>query len=379
MLNYYTSGESHGKCIITTISGLPYGIPINTNFINSELQRRQGGYGRSERMKVEKDRVEILSGIRNNKTIGGPITLMTKNKVANIKELDSITKPRPGHADLAGAMKFGINDARDISERASARETVGRVAAGALANYILSLFNIHTLGYVVEIGGITIDLRISEPIELKKRRSESIFYCLDKKFDSKIKKKIDFAKRQGDTLGGVFEVVAFNVPAGLGSFISWDTRLDGNIAKALMSVLTVKGVEIGLGFKVSKMLGSKVHDEIIFKENGIIGRTGNNAGGIEGGMSNGEPIVARAVCKPIPTLRKPLRTVDLESKKSTFTDYERSDICVIPSASVIGEAVVGFEIAKVFFDKFAGDTFEEVTERYNIYKEKLGQLFKKNG
>ncbi|OHB70744.1 MAG: chorismate synthase [Planctomycetes bacterium RBG_16_43_13] len=376
-LSYITTGESHGKCLTAVISDVPYGTSINEEAINIDLARRQGGYGRGARMKMEKDTVEILTGIRHGKSLGNPITLMIKNNVSNIEELGSITKPRPGHTDLAGAMKYGLTDARDISERASARETVARVAAGSLAKQLLSLFNVEVCGYVVSIGNITSNIRINNPSELRTKRDASLFYCPEgEKLDEKVKQLVDETTKQGNTLGGTFEVVVFNAPPGLGNFTTWDGKLDGRLAYALMSIQTVKGVEIGSGFQSARMPGSEVHDEIVMKDNKII-RKSNNAGGIEGGITNGEPIVVRAACKPISTLLKPLATVDLTSKKEAEAQYERSDVCVVPAASVIGEAVVAFEIAAAFLEKFGGDTLEEVKERYNTYLDRIGSMFYK--
>jgi chorismate synthase len=371
MLRYVTAGESHGKCLIALIEGVPYGTPVSLEAVNAELQRRQGGYGRGARMKLEKDEAEILTGVRKGHTLGSPLTLQIANRVQNAEDLNPITRPRPGHADLAGAMKYGTQDARDVAERSSARETAARVAAGAFANAFLGHFGIRVLGYVVEVGGISSDVRIDDPDELARVRDESLFYTLDRSLDERIRARVDEARAAGDTLGGIFEVRVFGAPPGLGSHAGWEHKLDGALARALMSVQTVKAVEVGLGFEAARRPGSRMHDEIVLGPDGRLGRSHNNAGGIEGGMTNGQPVVARAACKPISTLRKPLQTVDLASKEQAQALYERSDVCVVPAASVIGQAVVAFEIARAFLDKFGGDTFEETRQRYDGYRKQL--------
>ena len=376
MLRYTTAGESHGKCLIATIEGLPYGSPLDPEAVNAELARRQGGYGRGARMKLEKDEAEIITGMRKGHSLGSILTLQIMNRVQNTEELNPITRPRPGHADLAGAMKFGTNDARDVAERSSARETAARVAAGALANSFLANFGVRVLGYVVEIGGITSPTRIENPDDLVRVREESIFYTLDKELDERIKAKVDEVKVAGDTLGGVFEVRVFGAPPGLGTHAGWEDKLDGALAQALMSVQTVKAVEVGLGFEAARRSGSQMHDEIVLDGGGRIARSRNNAGGIEGGMTNGQPVIVRAACKPISTLRKPMQTVDLASKEQAAALYERSDVCVVPAASVIGQAVVAFEIARAFLGKFGGDTFDETRQRFDAYRKQLEQYAK---
>ena len=376
MLHYTTAGESHGKCLITSIQGIPYGTPLDSESVNAELSRRQGGYGRGARMKLEKDEAEIVTGMRKGHALGSILTLQIMNRVQNTEELNPITRPRPGHADLAGAMKFGTNDARDVAERSSARETAARVAAGALANSFLSNFGIRVLGYVVEIGGISSPTRIDAPDDLVRVREESMFYTLDKDLDEKLRARVDEVKAAGDTLGGIFEVRVFNAPPGMGTHAGWEDKLDGLLARALMSVQTVKAVEVGLGFEAARRSGSQMHDEIVLGDGGKIARSRNNAGGIEGGMTNGQPVVVRAACKPISTLRKPMQTVDLASKEQAAALYERSDVCVVPAASVIGQAVVAFEIARVFLAKFGGDTFEETKQRYDVYRKQLEQYAK---
>jgi chorismate synthase len=373
MLRYTTAGESHGKCLVTTLEGVPYGTPVALDAINAELARRQGGYGRGARMKLEKDEAEVITGVRKGHSLGSPVTLQIMNRVQNAEDLNPISRPRPGHADLAGAMKFGTRDARDVAERSSARETAARVAAGAFANSMLSHFGVRVLGYVVEVGGITSPTRIDDPGELVRVREESMFYTLDKGLDERIRAKVDEVKQAGDTLGGIFEVRVFGAPPGLGSHAGWEDKLDGALARALMSVQTVKAVEVGLGFEAARRPGSQVHDEIVLAGDGGLARSRNNAGGIEGGMTNGQTVVVRAASKPISTLRKPMQTVDLASKEQAQALYERSDVCVVPAASVIGQAVVAFEIARAFLAKFGGDTFEETRQRHDAYRKQLEQ------
>lgn len=364
MLRYLTAGESHGPGLLAVIEGLPYGTPIDLVHVDAELKRRQGGYGRGARQRMESDSAEILSGVRHGKALGSPLTLRVANKVANSETLPPITRPRPGHADLAGALKFGVKDARDVSERSSARETAARVAAGALANAFLGLFGLRTIGYVVEIGGVRSDLRAESGDDALRRRTSSEFYSLDPDRDAEWRALIDRAKGDGDTLGGLFEVTAWGLPPGLGTHAGWEDKLDGALARALMSVQTVKAVEIGLGLEAARRRGSAMHDAIAPG----LSRTSNNAGGIEGGMTNGQPLVVRAACKPIATLRKPLASVDLATGEASEAAYERSDVAVVPAASVIGEAVVAFELARAFLDKFGGDSFEETRARYDVYK-----------
>ena len=368
MLNYTTAGESHGRCLIVIVNGFPAGIHLDESDINAELKRRQGGYGRGGRMQIESDKVCILSGIRKNVTIGSPICLKIENKDYKIDTLPDVIRPRPGHADLPGVIKFGHRDARNILERASARETAARVAAGALAKILLAKFDINVLGYVKGIGGINSKKTVKNPDEILKNRNKSKVYCLDKLAESKMVDKIKKAKKEGDSLGGIIEIMAFGVPVGLGSHAQWDLRLDGALAGALMSIQAIKGVEIGLGFDFSKKFGSQVHDEIFYSEDkSTFGRATNNAGGIEGGITNGEVVIARAAMKPIPTLMKPLRSVDIITKEPQSASTERSDVCAVPAVSVVGEAVMAFEIARCFMEKFGGDSIGEVTRNYEGY------------
>jgi chorismate synthase len=381
MLTFTTAGESHGKCLIAIVNGFPAGIKLDESVINKDLKRRQGGYGRGGRMQIESDRVRVLSGTRKKMTIGSPICLRIENKDFKIDTLPDVTRPRPGHADLAGIIKYGQRDVRNILERASARETAARVAVGALAKILLSKFNIKALGYVKGIGGINSKKIIKNPDELLKKRDKSKVYCPDELAEEKMIKKIDEAKRKGDSLGGVIEIMVFGTPPGLGNYTQWDLRLDGILAKALMSVQAIKGVEFGLGFDFFKKFGSQVHDEIFYHKNtkgvsttGGFKRKTNNAGGIEGGMSNGEVIIARAVMKPIPTLRNPLRSIDIITKEPVSASTERSDICAVPAASVVCEAVVAFEIARCFMEKFGGDSINEVTRNYEGYLNQIRKM-----
>jgi chorismate synthase len=371
MLTFTTAGESHGKCLIVIVNGFPAGIQLDESDINKELKRRQGGFGRGGRMQIESDRVCILSGVRKSTTIGSPICLKIENKDSKIDVLPDVTRPRPGHADLPGIIKYDQRDVRNILERASARETAARVAAGALAKILLARFDIEVLGYVKSIGGVNAIKIVKHPNEILKNRNKSKVYCLDKLAEAKMIEKIKKAKKDGDSLGGIIEVMAFGVPPGLGSHTQWELRLDGILAGALMSVQGIKGVEIGFGFGFAKKFGSQVHDEIFYSEDKGFSRTTNNAGGIEGGMTNGEVVIARAVMKPIPTLMKPLRSVDIITKKPESASTERSDVCAVPAVSVVGEAVMAFEIARCFIEKFGGDSINEVTRNYEGYLKQI--------
>ncbi len=340
MLRFMSAGESHGECMIAVVEGLPAGLSVNPAMINKDLARRQQGYGRGGRMKIEKDKVKILSGLKSGKTIGSPVALMIKNKDFKINVLAAITEPRPGHADLAGAMKYGFSDIRCVLERASARETVVRVAAGALCKTLLGEFGIKIESRLLRVGGETLD--------------------------KKIKEKIDIARQRKDTLGGIFEVVAKNVPVGLGSYVHYDRRLDAKLASALMSIPGIKGVEIGLGFGVADEFGSRVHDEILYsKQKGFYRKT-NNAGGIEGGMSNGQPIVVRCVMKPIATLGRPLSSVDLKTKKRVPGSIQRADICAVAAAGVIAEAMSAIVVTDVFLEKFGQDDLKKIKKIYRL-------------
>jgi len=387
MLRFFTSGESHGKGLIAIIEGLPSGLKINIEKINKELKRRQQGYGRGERMKkIEKDRVEILSGIRWGETTGSPVTFFIPNKdYENWKEILSVyekdrneslfmTKPRPGHADLSGAMKFLRRDLRDVLERSSARETAARVAIGAICKIFLKELNIKIVSFTKEIAGIRARAFKLLPEEIELRAESSPLRCLDPVAERKMKMAIDEAKKNGDTLGGVFTVCAYNVPTGLGSNTQWDLKIDGRIAQAMMSIPAVKGVEIGRGFDGARKKGSLVHDPICWsKEKGFY-RTSNNAGGVEGGITNGEPIIVRCALKPIPSLLKPLQSIDIKTKEETLASIVRSDICVVPAAGIIGESMLSFVIAREIKEKFGGDSIEELKNNFNNYLELINKF-----
>jgi len=372
MLIYRTAGESHGKCVLALVEGFPAAVEIDKGSIDRELRRRQGGYGRGARMAIERDRVEILSGTRADVTLGSPITLLIQNRDYKIEELPEVTRPRPGHADLAGMLKFLTPDARPILERSSARETAARTAAGALAKILLAQFDISVLAFVVQIGKAKAKASKLSPEEMVKIRKRSPVYTLDRSAERSMIAEIDRAKAHGDTLGGVFEVVATGVPAGLGSTAQWSQRLDGRLAQALMSIQGIKAVEIGAGFKAASLPGSRVHDQIFYnaksheKSGGFYRRT-NRAGGIEGGITNGQPVICRAAMKPISTLKEPLRSVDVRTKEAVEAQVERSDVCAVPAASVVGEAAVAFELARAFLEKFAGDSLPEIKQNYQKF------------
>jgi chorismate synthase len=389
-LRYLTAGESHGLQLTAIIEGLPSGVPVAVDEINHELSRRQKGYGRGGRMKIETDTVEIVSGVRWGESLGSPLTLVIKNrdwenwseKMSSLAECrdDSIavTRPRPGHADLTGALKYEHHDVRNVLERSSARETAVRVAVGAVARRFLKEFDIRIGGYITAIGGISAIPSCLPFEKLWQHAASSELFCCDRLFDEPMKKAIDIAKADGDTLGGVFEVHAVGCPPGLGSYVHWDRKLDGRLAMALMSIQAIKGVEVGLGFGVASRPGSQVHDEIFHdgkkNDSGSASRycrTTNNAGGIEGGMSNGEPIVVRAAMKPIPTLYKPLRSVDIKTHEPFEATVERSDTCAVPAALVVAEAVVAIEIASAFLEKFGGDSLAEIKRNYAGYRQQV--------
>lgn len=382
MLRFLDAGESHGPCLLGIIEGLPAGLTLKEDYIQSDLKRRQGGYGRGERMKIEMDQVEILSGLIKEETIGSPISLIIKNKDWENwqeKDIPPQTIPRPGHADFAGSIKYGFKDLRNVLERASARQTTLRVAIGSVAKQFLAEFSLNFFSHVIRIGRVTSRRAISYDQSIKSKISSSLVYCLDEIASGDMCKEIDLAREKGDTLGGVFEVIVTGVPVGLGSYVQWDRRLDTRLASALMSIPGVKAVEIGDGINVSKMKGSVVHDEIfMFKRSKKYSlkyyHKTNRAGGIEGGMSNGEPIVTRAYLKPIPTLLNPLQSIDFASQKESKALYQRSDVCVVPAASVVGEAVVAWEIAVAFLEKFGGDSLLEIKENYKNYQKRVQEV-----
>lgn len=390
MLRYQTAGESHGPQLTAIVSGFPAGVPVAPEDIDRDLIRRQKGYGRGGRMAIEKDRIQILSGIRFGLSVGSPIALVLPNlDFENWREVMSplpvkedttrrVTHPRPGHADLPGALKFGHKDARNILERSSARETAMRVAIGALCKTLLKKFDIDVFSHVIRIADIKAIFESLSFIEIKQAAASSDLSCADQNASERMKKRIDEAKAKGDTVGGVAEIVATGVPAGLGNVMNWDERLDGLIARAVMSIPSVKGVEIGLGFQSAEMFGSLVHDAIYFSQNDIDSIYGrgpsggfyhktNNAGGIEGGISNGEPIVIHAAFKPIPTMMTPKNSIDLVTKEPFEASKERSDVCAVPAAAVVAEAMTAFVLARAFIAKFGGDSFDEIKRNYDSY------------
>jgi chorismate synthase len=385
-MRYLTAGESHGPQLTTILEGLPAGMPLLAEDINTELARRQQGYGRGRRMQIEKDTVEITSGVRHGLTLGSPIALNVKNndwkhwtKIMGADPLEEgqedevkrkITRPRPGHADLNGAIKYGHRDMRNVLERSSARETTVRVAAGAVAKKLLSLVGVTLVSHVVEIGGIQAKANANLSIEELKERTElSPVRCGDPDVEQEMMNAIDTAKKNGDSIGGVVEVIAVGMPAGVGSYVQYDRKLDAKLAAAIVSINAFKGVEFGIGFEAARKPGSEVHDEIVWdQENGYIRKT-NRLGGFEGGMSTGMPIVVRGVMKPIPTLYKPLMSVDIDTKEPFSASVERSDSCAVPAAAVVAENVVAWELANSLIDQFYSDRFETFADEIKRQRE----------
>ncbi|HHV38114.1 MAG TPA: chorismate synthase [Tepidimicrobium sp.] len=372
MLRILTAGESHGDGLVGILEGFPANLYMDMDFINRELDRRQRGYGRSSRMDMEKDKAIVISGINDGYSTGNPISIMIKNRGTYVN-LVEVTRPRPGHGDLVGALKYGHKGGRNALERASARETAMRVAIGAICKLLLRELDIHIYSHVVQIGDIKVLRRFPDDMNWKDIAGvvdNSPVRVLDKGAEESIIEELDKAKEKGDTLGGVLEVVALGVPVGLGSYAHWDRKLDGRIAQGIMSIPGIKGIEFGLGFNLANRLGSKVHDEIFYKEGSYYRKT-NNAGGIEAGVSNGENIVLRAVMKPIPTLRRPLQTVDMESKEGVLAQFERSDVCAVPSASIVAESILAYILADEIMIKFGGDSLGEVVANYSSFMEGL--------
>jgi chorismate synthase len=383
-LRFLTAGESHGKALAGIIDQYPSGVEIDIDFINKELERRQKGFGRSERMDIEKDQVEIISGIRKGKTTGSPISFMISNKDwENWKEKlevePDLVNPRPGHADLAGLLKYNLDSIRDVIERSSARETATRVCTGAFANIALKLVGINIFSYVEQIGNVIfneeIDISSNDlDWELIKKIEDSEVRCPDEKVSARMKEAIIKAKEYGDTLGGKFKVIAKGLIPGLGSYIQWDLRLNAKIAAALMSIPAIKAVEIGDGFNSANRKGTDFHDEYYFDKKIGIYRKTNRAGGLEGGMTNGMPVVVGATMKPIPTTKKGLKSVNIKTKESESSLSERADICAVPSAAVVGEAMLATEILNAVQDKFGGDNIEEILKAYNNYKKYIKEI-----
>jgi chorismate synthase len=399
MIRFLTAGESHGKALTTIIEGFPSNLKVENDYINFHLKRRQSGYGRGLRMKIESDTAEILSGIRFKKTLGSPISLLIRNKdwenwidkmsPEEFGKAEKITVPRPGHADLVGISKFNYNDIRNSIERSSARETAARVAAGTIARIFLNEFGISIGSFVESIGGIYNKKNFTEKLftnklndnfrgwDLSEKADKSEVRVLDKEHGEKIINKIKLAKKKGDTLGGTFVTVATGIPVGLGSFMHYDTKLDAEIADSIMSINAVKAVSIGTGFESADSFGSESHDEIIIK-NGQLVRKTNRAGGIEGGISTGMPIIIRAAMKPIATLMSPIETVDLKNMKSILARRERSDFVAVPACAVISESMLAWSIAKYFLMKFGGDSIEETKDNFNSYTKKLNKRIRNN-
>jgi chorismate synthase len=367
MLRYLTSGESHGKCMLTIIDGIPAGLRIDRSIIDLELARRMLGYGRGSRMAIESDKVDILSGLRGDRTIGSPVSLLVKNADHSIDKLPKVYEPRPGHADLSGILKYNLSDVRDVLERASARETVSRVAVGSICKILLAEFGITVVSHVVAIGAAVSKAKNLTFEKIVASSIKSPVMCADAGASGLMCKEIDKAIKAGDTLGGIFEILIHGVPPGLGSYAQWDRRIDGSLARAIMSIQAIKGVDFGIGFGSAALKGSLVHDEIFYDKRKGFYRKSNNAGGIEGGMTTGEDIIIRAAMKPIATLRKPLSSVDIRTKKPVRASVERSDVCAVPAAAVIGEAVSSIEIANSFIEKFGGDSISEMRRNYDGY------------
>ena len=387
-LSFRTAGESHGRGLVALLEGVPAGLSLQMERdVDPELRRRQGGYGRGRRMEIESDRAEVLSGIRLGETLGSPIAMLIWNRDwenwttamsplppdpdGNPKALRPHYLPRPGHADLVGVLKYDRRDTRDVLERASARETAARVACGAIAKRLLREFGIRVGSHVVSIGDIEAELPEELPEELNEAVDDDPLRCLDPDASARIRDAIDEAKEAGDTLGGIFEVVVTGVPVGLGSYVSWDAKLDGRLARAVMCIQAIKGVEIGLGFEGARRPGTRVHDPIVPAEekarSGRMGRSSNRAGGLEGGATTGEPLVVRGAMKPISTLRNRLPSVDLRDGSVGDAAAERSDVCAVPAAAVVGEAMVALTVADAFLEKFGGDSMSEIRRNFDGY------------
>ena len=398
MLRFSTAGESHGEALVALVSGLPAGIPFDQAFLDRELWRRQQGYGRGGRMRIEQDTAHVLSGIRHGHTIGSPVAMTLANRDwQNWEELlpvaagdpskhKAVASPRPGHADLAGALKYDFKDARYVLERASARESAARVACGALAKLLLREMGVQIGSHVVRVGTVELErLATWEEIAAISERTEVLLACVDAATEARMKGQVDAALRSGDTVGGVFEVVVHGLPPGIGTHVNWDERLDGLLAQALMSLQAVKAVELGRGVTAASSAGSAVHDAIGYADGAASGEDGshesgnftrfrreqNNAGGVEGGMSNGEDVVVRGYLKPISTLRRPLGSVSFATREETKASYERSDVCVVPAAGVAGEAMVALTVARLVLEKFGGDSLRELQRNFAGYREQI--------
>jgi len=389
-MRYLCAGESHGPCLTAIIEGLPSGLELCSKDLNGQLQRRQQGYGRGARMSIEEDQILILSGLRFNRLIGSPLTLQIKNRDwvnwqqimapegDKPPDLTPLTRPRPGHADLAGGLKYDHTDLRLVLERSSARETAIRVAVGSVARVLLDRYGIGIFSHVLSIGTKNANVRAEEVPERAGLIEKSPLRCACPETEKAMLEEIVKAKEHGDTLGGIFEVIITDIPPGLGSHVHYDRRLDGRIAGALMSIQAIKGVEIGAGFAGAALQGSQYHDPIVIEPEKGIGRSANRAGGLEGGVTNGQPLLLRAAMKPIPTLARPLPSVDLKDGFTSEGAIERSDTCAVPAAAVVAEAVVAWEVAVAFREKFAGDFIEEVDAAFNYYMRKVNKRLRKN-
>lgn len=380
-LTYQTAGESHGQTLIILVEGMPAGVKIDTDLIDRELKRRQGGYGRGGRMKIERDHINVLTGIRNGTAIGAPMALQVPNNDFRINEAPEVNRPRPGHADLAGSLKWLTTDCRETLERASARETTSRVAAGALSRSLLKVFGVEVVGFVSELGSVKASVdEWATADDLRQTRDANDVYCPDPNAVDPMIELIRKAKVQKDTLGGIVEVRVFNVPPGLGSCFRWQDRLDGRLMQAVGSIQAFKGAEIGMGFDAGRRFGSEVHDAIYYDAqqrdttNFGFTRKSNRAGGLEGGITDGQTVVVRGVMKPISTLLQGMDSVNLKTLQPERSDYERSDVCALPAASVVAENVVAFEIAKAWLEKFGGDTLKEVRAAYDFYCDQVRRL-----
>jgi len=387
MLRFSTAGESHGESLVAMVSGLPAGVPVDQEFINHELWRRQKGYGRGGRMRIERDTAHILSGVRHGKTIGSPIAMTLANvdwknwleilpvEAGDAEKHKAVASPRPGHADLAGSLKYDFPDARYVLERASARESAARVAAGAMAKLLLRELGVGVASHVIRVGKAELKRAASwDEIVALQAKEEVLLNCVDAESEAAMKAEVDAVLRTGDTIGGVFEVVVHGLPPGVGTHVNWDERMDGLLAQAVMSLQAVKAVEIGRGVTAAESLGSAVHDSIRYEGEGgytKFSREQNNAGGLEGGISNGEDVVIRGYLKPISTLRRPLGSVNFETREPVKAAYERSDVCVVPAAGVAAEAMVALTVARLVVEKFGGDSLREMQRNFNGYCEQI--------
>ncbi|MCG3204112.1 MAG: Chorismate synthase [Elusimicrobia bacterium] len=381
-IRYVTSGESHGRHLTAVLEGIPAGVPLTEEDVNVQLKRRQHTFGRGERQQyIESDAVQFVSGVRHGQTLGSPITLIVENKdwanwekIMSVREADydekfALVRPRPGHADLVGAIKFNRYDTRDILERASARETAARTAVGAICQKFLREFGINVYSWVTEIGPVKMKILSGDPEEIYRKAKESPVHCPDPEATQKMMDAISQAKKMGDTLGGIYQVCATGLPVGLGSHVQWDLKLDGMLAQALMSIQAHKAVEFGQGFELGRAKGSDVHDEIFYEKGRGFYRKSNNAGGVEGGMTNGEPLVIRAAIKPLASLRKPLHSVHLKTKEALRAEIVRSDVAPVAAAAIIGESVTAITLAQAFVTKFGGDSLREIRDNFKRYQD----------